>query len=266
MEIRKNSFKQNLLKGKKQYGIWNGLAESYAAEICAGAGFDWVCIDGEHAPFDLRTILPNLQAIQAHNTSAIIRIPSADTTLIKQLTDAGAQSILIPMIESADQAEMVAKAMVYPPKGNRGVGTGLARAAQWNRVNNYFQLADEQMCCIGQIESIKGVEALDEILAVRGLDICFLGPSDLAATMGYLGQPSHPEVVQLVKECIKKIVKAGKIAGFLTGSPQLIQAYADAGALMCGVGVDTLVLAKGTKSLAEKYKGELKEIQSNTQY
>lgn len=266
MKIRQNTFKQNLKKGKKQYGIWNGIPDSYAAEMGAGAGFDWICIDGEHAPFDLRTILHNMQAIQSHNVPAIVRIPTADPVLIKQLLDAGAQNILIPMIETADQAELAAKAMVYPPKGIRGVGTALARAAQWNRVHDYFKLANDQMCCIGQIESMKAVENLDEILKVEGLDVCFIGPADLAGTMGYLGQANHPEVVKLVKECIKKIVKAGKIAGFLTVSAQLIEEYTAAGARMCGVGLDTLILAKGTKRLAELYKTELQDNQSNTQY
>jgi len=266
MKIRQNTFKQNLKKGKKQYGIWNGIPDSYAAEMCAGAGFDWVCIDGEHAPFDLRTILHNMQVVQSYNVPAIVRIPSVDPVLIKQLLDAGAQNILIPMIETADQAVLVAKAMAYPPQGIRGVGTALARAAQWNRVNDYFKLANEEMCCIGQIESIKAVENLDEILQVAGLDVCFLGPADLGATMGYLGQPGHPEVVKLVKECIQKIVKAGKVAGFLTGSKQLIEEYTAAGATMCGVGVDSLILAKGTKNLAESYKLELKGNQSNTEY
>jgi len=266
MKIRTNTFKQQLQKGKKQYGIWNGLVDSYAAEICAGAGFDWVCIDGEHAPFDLRTILHNAQAIQSHDVPAIVRIPSIDPALMKQLLDAGVQNILVPMIESAEQANLIARAMVYPPTGIRGVGTALARAAQWNRVNDYFKLANDQMCCIGQIESIKGVESLDEILEVPGLDVCFLGPADLGATMGYLGQPSHPEVVKLVKACIRKIVKAGKVAGFLTGSKQLIQEYTEAGALMLGVGLDTLILAKGTRSLAENYKKELTDNRSNTEY
>jgi len=266
MKIRKNTFKKNILAGKKQYGIWNGIPDSYAAEICAGAGFDWICIDGEHAPFDLRTILHNMQAIQSYDVPAIVRIPSADPVMIKQLVDAGAQNILAPMIESADQAELIAKAMRYPPLGFRGVGTALARAAQWNRVNDYFKLADDQMCCIGQIESVKAVDALDEILEVEGLDVCFLGPADLGATMGYLGQPGHPEVVALVKDCIKKIVKAGKIAGFLTGSKSLIQEYMDAGAKMVGVGLDTILLAKATKALAETYKEELLANKSNTKY
>jgi len=266
MKIRRNSFKKNILAGKKQYGIWNGIPDSYAAELCAGAGFDWICIDGEHAPFDLRTILHNMQAIQSHNVPAIVRIPSVDPVMIKQLMDAGAQNILVPMIESADQAELIAKAMRYPPIGFRGVGTALARAAQWNRVNDYFKLADDEMCCIGQIESIKAVDALDEILEVEGLDICFIGPADLGATMGYLGQPGHPEVVALVKECIRKITKAGKVAGFLTGSKPLIHQYMDEGALMVGVGVDTILMAKATKALAETYKEELLADKSNTKY
>ena len=266
MQIRKNTFKQQLLTGQKTFGIWNGIVDSYAAEICAGAGFDWVLIDGEHAPFDLRTIVHNMQAIQSYDVPAIVRIPSADPVLMKQLMDGGAQSILVPMIESADQAALIAKAMVYPPEGIRGVGTALARAAQWNRVNDYFKLANQEMCCIGQLESIKGVEALDEILQVPGLDVVFLGPADLGATMGYLGQPGHPEVVALVKECIRKIVKSGKIAGFLTGSKELIQAYTDEGALMIGVGLDTIILAKGTRALAEHYKPELLDKKSNTKY
>jgi len=266
MKIRQNIFKQQLYAGKKQYGIWNGIVDSYAAEICAGAGFDWVCIDGEHAPFDLRTMLHNMQAIQSHEVPAIVRIPSVDPVLIKQLMDAGAQNILVPMLETGDQAALIAKAMAYPPKGFRGVGTALARAAQWNRVNDYFKFANEQMCCIGQLESIKGVDALDDILKVQGLDVVFLGPADLGATMGYLGQPGHPEVIDLVKDCIQRIVKAGKIAGFLTGSKPLIEEYTKAGALMIGVGVDTILLAKSTRNLAETYKGELTDLKSNTKY
>lgn len=266
MKIRINKFKQRILEGQKTYGIWNGIPHSYSAEICAGAGFDWVCIDAEHAPFDLSGIVQNLQAIQSYDVPAIVRIASADPVIIKQLMDAGAQSIITPMIESANQAELISKAMIYPPDGFRGVGTALARAAQWNRVHNYFHLSNEQMCCIGQIESIQGVEALGEILEVKGLDVVFLGPADLAATMGYLGQPNHPEVVQIVKDCIQKIVKSGKVAGFLTGSKELIQSYSKEGALMIGVGLDTILLAKATKALAEEYNPELSIKESNTKY
>ncbi|MEZ4849093.1 MAG: HpcH/HpaI aldolase/citrate lyase family protein [Bacteroidia bacterium] len=254
MKIKTNKLKQQLQNGQKTYGIWNGIPHSYVAEICAGSGFDWVCIDAEHGPFDLNSILSNLQAIQSHDASAIVRIPSADPIMIKQLLDAGAQNILCPMIESATQAETIAKAMVYPPEGIRGVGTAQARAAQWDRVRDYLHVANEQMCCMAQIESVKGVEALDEILTVKGVDVLFMGPADLAATMGYLGQAGHPDVVKTVKECIRKIVRAGKIAGFLTLSKELIQAYTDEGALVIGVGVDTLLLAESARSMAEGYR------------
>lgn len=262
MKIRQNLLKQNLLAGKKQYGLWHGIPDSYAAGICAGSGFDWICLDGEHSPFDFRTMLHNLQVIQSHDTQAIVRVHKADHALIKQFTDAGAQSILTPMIESADQANMISKAMRYPPVGTRGVGNALARAAQWNRVNNYLDLADDQMCCMGQIESVKGVEALDEILEVEGLDVCFIGPADLAASMGYLGQAGHQEVVSLVKDLIKRIVKSGKIAGFLTTSKELIQTYTDAGALLIGVGLDSNLLANATKNLADTYKPKLSNDQT----
>ena len=264
MKIRINTFKKQILSGQKTYGIWNGLPHIYAAEICAGAGFDWVCIDGEHSPFSFDSILQNLLAIQSHNVTSIVRIPSADPVLIKQLLDAGAQNILIPMIETVEQATLMAHAMRYPPNGFRGVGTGLARAAQWDRVNDYLKLADAQMCCIGQIETLKGVQALDEILKVPGMDVLFIGPADLAASMGYLGQSDHPEVVNIVKDCIQKIVTAGKVAGFLTLSKALIKTYTDAGALMIGVGADSLLLEKATKALADEYSDA--EDDSNTEY
>lgn len=257
MEIRQNIFKQKILNGQKTYGIWNGLPHTYAAEICAGAGFDWICIDGEHSPFDFNSIMQNVQAVQLHAIPAIVRVPSVDPVLIKQVMDLGVQSILVPMIESADQAELIAKAMRYPPNGIRGVGTALARAAQWNRVENYAQLADAQMCCIGQIESVQGVEALDEILQVNGLDVAFIGPADLAASMGYLGQSSHPEVVKVVKDCIQKIRAAGKVAGFLALSKDLIKVYTEAGALMIGVGADVNLLAVASSKLAKTYKTNL---------
>lgn len=257
MDVKINTFKQQIQPGKRSFGIWNGLPGPYTAEICAGAGFDWVCIDGEHAPFDLNDLLQNLQSVELHAATPIIRIPSADPTIIKQLTDMGAQNILIPMIESVQQAETVAKAMRYPPHGSRGVGMALARAAQWDRVNNYHEKADAQMCCIGQVESVKGVAVLDDLLQVEGLDVVFIGPADLAATMGYLGQAGHPEVVALVVDCIRRIRKAGKAAGFLTTSKKLIDAYTEAGSQMIGVGLDALLLAQATSALAAEYKPPL---------
>lgn len=261
-----NLFKQNLIEGKIQYGIWNGIPDSYAAEMCAGAGFDWVLIDNEHAPFDIQRIIHHMQAIKQYNVPSIVRIPSSDPFYTKQLLDAGVQSLLVPMIESVEQAELMAKSMRYPPRGIRGVGTALARAAQWNRVDHYFEQADDQMCLIVQIESVKGVEALDDILKVEGVDVVFIGPADLAASLGFLGDPNREEVVNAVTECFHKIVTANKFPGILTTNTSLIEKYKTLGAKMVGVGLDTILLAKATKSLAEMYKPELKEKQSNTTY
>jgi len=261
-----NQFKKNLLDGNIQYGIWNGIPDSYAAEMCAGAGFDWVLIDNEHAPFDLQRIIHHMQAIKQFNVPSIVRISSSDPFFTKQLLDAGVQSLLVPMVESVEQAELMAKSMRYPPQGIRGVGTALARAAQWNRVDDYFSLSDDQMCLIVQIESVKGVEALDEILKVDGVDVVFIGPADLAASMGFIGEPNREKVVKEVTECFHKIVAAGKYPGILTTSPTLIEKYKTMGAKMIGVGLDTILLAQATKSLAEKYKPELKDKQSNTMY
>jgi len=261
-----NKFKSAIHAGQKQYGIWNGIPHTYAAEILAGAGFDWVLIDAEHGPFEMNQIIGQVQAMSRYEVSPILRMRNADPVYMKPLLDAGIQSFIIPMVESADTAELMVKALRYPPAGTRGVGTALARAAQWNRVNDYFNLANDQMCLITQVESVKGVEALDDILKVDGVDVVFMGPADLAGSMGHLGNPSHPDVKAAVQECLSKIVAAGKVPGVLTSSKDLIADYTDRGAKMIGVGLDTIILAKATKALAEYYKPELKEKKSNTQY
>ncbi len=261
-----NQFKQRILKGDLQYGIWNGIPHSYAAEILAGAGFDWVLVDAEHAPFSQDQIICQVQAMSRYNVTPIVRLPKCDPADMKVLLDAGVQSFIIPMVESKDYAELALKAVKYPPQGIRGVGTALARAAQWNRVNNYFKEANDQMCIITQIESLNGAEALDGILEVEGIDVVFVGPADLAGTMGHLGNPSHPDVRNLVNESLQKIVNSGKKAGVLTSSKELIADYRAKGATMLGVGLDTILLAKATQSLAEHYMPELTDRKSNTVY
>ena len=262
-----NRFKSAIKKGQQQFGIWNGIPHSYAAEICAGAGFDFVVVDAEHAPFSIDQIVIQLQAMSRYaECSPIVRIPNDDPVLIKRLLDAGVQNFIVPMLESADQVKHMHQALRYPPEGIRGVGTALARAAQWNRVNDYFKLANNEVCLIAQIESVKGIEALDDILNQEAGEIIFLGPADLAGSMGYLGQPGHPEVVSAVKTAIEKIVASDKAAGILTSDPALIEEYSQMGVQMIGVGLDTILLAKATQKLAENYKPGLKERQSNTKY
>jgi 4-hydroxy-2-oxoheptanedioate aldolase len=255
MDMPVNRFKQRLQRGEAQIGLWLGLAEPYCAELAANAGFDWLLIDGEHAPNDLRGILGQLQAIAPYPAQAIIRPVIGDTALIKQVLDIGAQTLLVPMVESAEQARQLVRAMHYPPKGVRGVGSALARASRWNSIPGYLEQADEQMCLLVQIESLEGLQNLDAIAAVEGVDGVFIGPADLSASMGYRGNPGHPEVQAAIEQAIGQIQKAGKAAGILSADEALARRYLELGAGFVAVGVDTTVLMRGLQGLAGRFKG-----------
>ncbi|MBC7209543.1 MAG: 2-keto-3-deoxy-L-rhamnonate aldolase, partial [Pseudomonas sp.] len=194
MDMPINTFKQRLRTGQAQIGLWLGLADPYCAELAANAGFDWLLLDGEHAPNDLRGLLGQLQAVAPYPAQPIVRPVIGDTALIKQLLDIGAQTLLVPMVESAEQARQLVRAMRYPPHGVRGVGSALARASRWNSLPGYLDQADEQMCLLVQVENREGLANLDAICAVEGVDGVFIGPADLSADMGHRGNPGHPEV------------------------------------------------------------------------
>ncbi|KDN98626.1 MULTISPECIES: 4-hydroxy-2-oxoheptanedioate aldolase [Pseudomonas] len=255
MDMPINRFKQRLQRGEAQIGLWLGLAEPYCAELAANAGFDWLLIDGEHAPNDLRGMLGQLQAIAPYPAQAIIRPVIGDTALIKQVLDIGAQTLLVPMVESAEQARQLVRAMHYPPNGVRGVGSALARASRWNSIPGYLDQADEQMCLLVQIESLEGLQNLDAIAAVEGVDGVFIGPADLSASMGYRGNPGHPEVQAAIEQAIGQIQKAGKAAGILSADEALARRYLELGAGFVAVGVDTTVLMRGLQGLAGRFKG-----------
>ncbi|MCP3750534.1 4-hydroxy-2-oxoheptanedioate aldolase [Pseudomonas sp. SBB6] len=257
MDMPINRFKQRLQRGEAQIGLWLGLAEPYCAELAANAGFDWLLIDGEHAPNDLRGMLGQLQAIAPYPAQAIIRPVIGDTALIKQVLDIGAQTLLVPMVESAEQVRQLVRAMHYPPKGVRGVGSALARASRWNSIPGYLDQADEQMCLLVQIESLEGLQNLDAIAAVEGVDGVFIGPADLSASMGYRGNPGHPEVQAAIEQAIGQIQKAGKAAGILSADEALARRYLELGAGFVAVGVDTTVLMRGLQGLAGRFKGDL---------
>lgn len=249
-----NRFKQAIAAGKVQIGLWAGLADSYSTEIIASAGFDWLLIDGEHGPNHLRSVLSQLQAVSAYPTHPVVRIPIGDSVLIKQYLDLGAQSLLIPIVESAEQARQLVRATQYPPHGIRGVAS--ARAARWGGVSDYFKRASESICLLLQVETVKALENLDEILAIDGFDGVFIGPSDLAASLGHLGNPSHPDVVSTIEQTIAKTVAAGKAAGILSMDPVLARTYIDRGVTFCAVGADTVMLAQAARALARKFKEE----------
>ncbi|MBK5000226.1 4-hydroxy-2-oxoheptanedioate aldolase [Pseudomonas sp. S31] len=249
-----NAFKRRLHDQQAQIGLWLGLADPYCAELAANAGFDWLLIDGEHAPNDLRSILGQLQAIAPYASQPVVRPATGDTATIKQLLDIGAQTLLIPMVETAEQARELVRAVTYPPRGIRGVGSGLARASRWNTQADYLDSADEQVCLLVQVESLEGLRNLDAITAVEGVDGVFIGPADLSAAMGHRGNPGHADVLSAIEQAITCIVAAGKAAGILTGDDRLARRCLELGASFVAVGVDTTVLMRGLQGLAGRFK------------
>lgn len=254
MDMPINTFKKRLQSGNAQIGLWLGLADPYCAELAANADFDWLLIDGEHAPNDLRGLLGQLQAVAPYASQPVIRPVIGDTALIKQILDIGAQTLLVPMVERAEQARELVRAIHYPPRGVRGVGSALARASRWNSVPGYLDKADEQMCLLVQIENLDGLAKLDEIVAVEGVDGVFIGPADLSAAMGHRGNPGHPDVQAAIEDAIVRIGKAGKAAGILCADQKLARRYIELGARFVAVGVDTTVLMRGLQTLAAAFK------------
>jgi len=252
MKIPENLFKKAVCSGVPQVGVWSSLADPAAAELCAGSGFDWMLIDGEHSPNDLRTVLVQLQAAAPYPTSVLVRPPLGTAVLVKQFLDIGAQSLLIPMVDTAEHARQMARAVCYPPQGVRGVA-GQTRAGRWGRVPDYFVGAREQICLIVQIESTAGLENVDAIAGVDGIDALFVGPADLAASMGHLGQPSHPDVVRAIAHVHERAKVHEKPVGILTLDANLAQQCIDDGFGFVGVGMDTMLLAQSLTALRGRF-------------
>jgi len=253
MDFPINRFKRAIQTGQPQFGLWLGLPDTSCAEICATAGFDWLLIDGEHAPYDVPGIMAQLQAIAPYDVPALVRRVEGSTALLKQLLDVGAQSLLVPMVDTAEQARQLVQAVRYPPQGIRGLGTSMARAARWNGVSGYLDKANDEICLIVQAETTTAMANLEEIVAVEGVDAVFIGPSDLSASMGHLGNPGHPDVVAAIAQGFETIKAAGKAAGVLAVDPNLARAYADMGASFVGVGVDASLLAGAARQLAKNF-------------
>ncbi|MGP3535565.1 HpcH/HpaI aldolase family protein [Microbacterium sp. RD1] len=234
-------------------GIWVCSGSALVAEICAGAGLDWTLIDMEHSANGLEGVLAQLQAVAAYPTTPVVRVPVGDTVAIKQVLDLGAQSILVPMVSSAAQARELVRAVRYPPRGVRGVGSALARSARWNRVDDYLARGDDLVSLFVQVESIEAVDAAGEIAAVDGVDGVFVGPSDLAASMGLLGQQTHPDVVAAVQRVFDAVRATGTPVGVNAFDPPAAQGYIDAGATFVLVAADVSLLARGSEALAARW-------------
>lgn len=239
--------------GRPLIGMWVCSGSPLVAEICAGSGLDWLLIDMEHAPNGLESVLAHLQAVAPYPTTPLVRVSGYLPVMIKQVLDLGAQNILMPMIDSAEQAEAAVRAVRYPPRGIRGVGSALARSARWNRIDDYLAAADRHISLFVQIESAAGVENAAQIAAVDGVDGVFVGPSDLAASMGLIGQQSHPEVVDAVHRAFAAVSAAGKPVGVNAFDPAVAEGYLAAGATFVLVGADVAMLARGSEALAARF-------------
>jgi 4-hydroxy-2-oxoheptanedioate aldolase len=250
-----NRWAQRICAGPPRFGMWLASGSGYVTEICAGSGIDWVLLDQEHAPNDLRTTLEQLQVLAGYpDVDVLVRPPVADPVLIKQLLDIGAQNIIVPMIDDARAAAAAVAATRYPPEGIRGVGSALARASRWNRTSDYLVTADVAVSLTVQVETVAALAQLGEIADVDGVDAVFIGPADLAASMGKLGQPEHPDVVGAIETALATISQHGKAAGVNAFNEKIARRYLDAGASFVLVGADVALLARGAEDLAAKYR------------
>ena len=254
MQTPVNTLKKTLKSGQVQRGIWLTSGTGILAELAGTAGFDWCLIDGEHGPNTVSEILPQLQALAISGTPAVVRVANAEAWMIKQVLDLGCQTVVVPMVDDAQTADAMARAMRYPPQGNRGMGASLARATGFGAVADYPHTANDQVCLLVQAESAQAVENIDAIAAIEGVDGVFVGPADLSADMGYPGQPDHPEVEAAIDHLIARTVAAGKIAGIITFDESRLNEYAEKGVTFLGVGGDMMVLGSALRGLAARIK------------
>ncbi len=266
MQTPINTFKQALAAGTPQIGLWAALASAYSTELLAGVGYDWLLIDGEHAPNDVRNTLSQLQAVASAQQAfrdarshAIVRVPvgtgDVGVALIKQYLDIGAQTLLVPMIDTPEQAALVVKATRYAPAGIRGMGSALARASRWQAHARYVFEANDQVCVLVQAETVEAMKNLDAIAATPGVDGVFIGPADLSASMGHPGNAAHPEVQAVIADGVKRIRAAGKAPGILATTEAGAKQWLAAGALFVAVGADTMLLAASASQLLAQFKG-----------
>ena len=250
-----NLWTERIGAGRPRFGMWLASGSGYVTEICAGSGIDWVLLDQEHAPNDLRTTLEQLQVLAGYpDVDVVVRPPSADPVAIKRLLDIGAQNIIVPMIDSPREASAAVAATRYPPEGIRGVGSALARASRWNRISDYLVTAVATVSLTVQVETVAGLAQLGDIADVDGVDAVFIGPADLAASMGKLGQPEHPDVVSAIENALVTIVAHGKSAGVNAFNEAVARRYLKAGASFVLVGADVALLARGAEELAKRHR------------
>ncbi|MEI6474275.1 MAG: HpcH/HpaI aldolase/citrate lyase family protein [Planctomycetota bacterium] len=256
MQIPQNKFKQALKEGRLQIGLWSSLCSNIAVEVIGDSGFDWILIDSEHAPNELSGIVTQLQALSAAsaaNTTAIVRPAWLDTVAIKRILDIGAQSILVPYVQTEAEARLAVASVRYPPAGIRGVAP-VIRASHYGRISNYLADADSQICLLVQVETAAAMTQLEAIASVEGVDGVFIGPSDLAASLGHLGNPAHTEVQAVLRNAATRLKTIGKPAGILTSNAEEARRYIEWGYTFVAVGTDINVLRFGADALVKSFK------------
>lgn len=248
-----NPFKANLKAGRHQLGMWNTIGGNTVSELLGGAGFDWVLVDLEHSPIETVEVQSALQALASNpQVAAAVRPPSHDPAVIKRLLDMGAQTLLLPYVESGDQAAAAVQAIRYGPRGIRGMA-GMTRATRYGLVENYFETAEDELCLILQIESVAGIEALDAIATTDGVDAVFFGPADLSASMGYPGQMDHPEVVAAMEKGLKRLQELGVPGGAMVLDVPEAKRLIALGSMFTAVGVDLVLLAQAVRGLRAQF-------------
>jgi 4-hydroxy-2-oxoheptanedioate aldolase len=248
-----NAFKHNLAAGKLQIGLWSSLCSNIAAEIIGDSGFDWILLDTEHSPNEIPDLVGQLQALQASKTTPIIRPAWNDAVMAKRALDIGAQTLLFPYVQNAAEAKAAVASTRYPPHGIRGVSVA-ARASRYGRTPGYLGKSNAEICVLVQVETRAALDQLEAIAAVDGVDGVFIGPSDLAASLGHLGNPQHPDVQAAIKDAVDRLKKVGKPAGMLTGNEEEAKRYIDWGYLFVAVGADIGLLAKNADALCKRFK------------
>ncbi|OLO05345.1 MULTISPECIES: HpcH/HpaI aldolase/citrate lyase family protein [Salinicola] len=270
MQLPSNPFKRSL-DGTPRYGCWAGFGTGYATEILATTGFDWLLIDGEHAPNTVPSVLAQLQAIAPYAIAPgacapVVRTVNHDPALIKQLLDIGAQTLMIPMVDTAEQAEKLVAATRYPPHGFRGVGGGLTRATRWDSVEDYLAHAHEELCLVVQVESRTGVDNAEAIAATEGVDAIFVGPVDLSTGVGHAGNPNHPDVQAMIRHTLEVTHAAGKAAGILAPAEADAKRYAQWGFDFIAVGIDISLLRQAAVETIARYKPDTPRPTSSLGY
>jgi len=253
MDMPRNTFKHAIAKGELQIGLWCSLCSPVAVEIVSHSGYDWLLLDTEHSPNDLQEIIAQMQAAQGGSASCIVRPAWNDMVLIKRYLDIGAQTLLLPFVQTPEEAKRAVEWTRYPPGGVRGI-TGSGRASRYGRVKDYLKTASSEICVLVQVETREALKQIEAIASVEGIDGVFIGPNDLSASFGHIGNWGHQEVQDAIQDAAVRIKKTGKAAGILTPNEEEAKKFITWGYTFVAVGADIGLLSKNADALAKRFK------------